>query len=175
MVIDIVREKLISIGITKRMATNLVSMYINRKVYIKMNDVMIGPRVTSLGLPQGSILSPLLYIIYSSDFNSHLEQSIRTIQFADDICIYIETTSISQGHSKLSQAMEVIHNWCNKNGLPIAENKSSFLSDKMVTRLNAKNSQCMTQLHKLTIQVLTLPYWHNKKTPLLVESYTRIA
>ncbi|KAJ8944192.1 hypothetical protein NQ318_016173 [Aromia moschata] len=89
MVIDILREKLISIGITKRMATNLVSMYINRKVYIKINDAMIGPRVISLGLPQGSILSLPLHIIYSSDFKSHLDQSIRIIQFADDICIYI--------------------------------------------------------------------------------------
>ncbi|KAJ8941514.1 hypothetical protein NQ318_001796 [Aromia moschata] len=295
MVIDILREKLISVGITKRIATNLVSMYINRKVYIKMNDAMIGPRVTSLGLPQGSILSPLLYIIYSSDFNSHLKQSIRTIQFADDICIYIETTSIGQGHSKLSQAMElkinhryaavcigitrkkfqhpanvqlgpycipykssvkylgvivdekfkwkqhinqiikkcentinimkvfcrskweadpniallfysslvrsviyygsifygsttkaqlkkvdIIQNKCLRlslgilnstpinvleaeSGEPPLEVRRQFLSDKIVTRLNAKNSQCMTQLHKLTIQVLTLPYWNNKK------------
>ena len=40
------------------------------------------------GVPQGSILGPMLFNLYVSDLQDHLPSSIGSIQYADDTTIY---------------------------------------------------------------------------------------
>ncbi|KAJ8980040.1 hypothetical protein NQ317_011941 [Molorchus minor] len=64
-IMEILHAQLVKIGIPQKMADNIISMYTNRQLYLKINDDIIGPRVASLGLPQGSILSPITsYIMH---------------------------------------------------------------------------------------------------------------
>ena len=122
--LDVLAVKLLRVGIPKNIVHILINMYTNRLIHIKINDSIIGPRSTSVGLPQGSILSPLLYIIYSLDFGSNFSNNSKIIQFADDICIYSENDTFEQGIDKLYQTMEKVKSWADENGLIISENKS---------------------------------------------------
>ncbi|CAF4846742.1 unnamed protein product [Pieris macdunnoughi] len=46
-------------------------------------------RIAWKGLPQGSVLSPLLYNIYSHDLEASLKGKVNTLQYADDLLLYI--------------------------------------------------------------------------------------
>ncbi|KAJ8946480.1 hypothetical protein NQ317_003951 [Molorchus minor] len=122
--INLLTSKMKKIGIPSVLIKNVYELYKNRYIYVRIAGQIIGPRTTSLGLPQGSILSPLLYIIYSSDLDINLPPRIKTLQFADDICLYSEEKSIEECNQILSFAMENVHNWCVSNGLDIAASKS---------------------------------------------------
>nr|CAH7747346.1 unnamed protein product [Callosobruchus chinensis] len=62
--LKILANKMEKVKIPPKLTYHLLSLYNNRKIYIKTNEDVLGPRTTSIGLPQGGILSPLLYIIY---------------------------------------------------------------------------------------------------------------
>jgi hypothetical protein len=59
--------KLQRLGFPLSICRLIHSYLINRTIYVKGTDGLSTPRVTSRGLPQGSVLSPLLFVIYTID------------------------------------------------------------------------------------------------------------
>jgi hypothetical protein len=51
-------------------------------------------RETHRGLPQGSVLSPLLYIIYTAQLGQSLPPGCKIIEFADDVCLFSSVTPL---------------------------------------------------------------------------------
>ena len=64
----------------------------NRTQRTKLNDTPSDLNITECGVPQGSILGPLLFIIYINDFSNNIKTD--TSFFADD------TTLICSGKNK---------------------------------------------------------------------------
>lgn len=124
-ILELLAKKLIDIGVPNKITNNIITLYTNRQIFIKTNEDIIGPRTTSLGLPQGSILSPLLFIIYTSEFGKNFDPNLRVLQFADDFCIYYENSNIDYTINKLSVASQEIKKWSSDLGFSISEEKSA--------------------------------------------------
>lgn len=60
------------------------------------------------GLPQGSVLSPLLYAIYVKDLTQTIEHPCKIIQYADDIAIYSRNPNIRLGLSQLEACVQKV-------------------------------------------------------------------
>lgn len=120
----ILTQKMLEIGIPQAIISNIFKLYSTRNLYIKTNGGLTSPRQSRVGLPQGSILSPLLYIIYTHELENVLPQNVKILQFADDICIYTENKKIAACNEELSNAMDTIKNWSNNMGFTISEQKS---------------------------------------------------
>ena len=79
---------------------------------------------TFCSVPQGSILAPLLFIIYVNDFKNCLQYSTN-ISFADDTNVFIVDKKLQALYEKGNIELENIDNWMIANKLSINTNKTN--------------------------------------------------
>ena len=83
-------------------------------------------RVVENGVPQGSVLSPILFNIMLSDFPSQ-PATIKTRLFADDITIYSKTRLPADAETILQAALNRIYHWGKRREFQFAPDKSTTL------------------------------------------------
>ena len=97
----------------------------NRKQYINYNDVSSPYNTVNCGVPQGSIIGPILFLIYINDIVCS-SNKLKCLLFADDTTIFI------QGHNliNISQALKIELNkfsqWIHSNQLTLNKNKTHY-------------------------------------------------
>ena len=86
---NILIDKLYKYGIRSNSLQLIKSYLSNRKQVVLINDKKSQILCNNIGVPQGSILGPLLFIIYTNDlsllFNNN--QQVKLIVYADDTAI----------------------------------------------------------------------------------------
>ena len=84
------------------------------------------PAKITIGVPQRSILGPLLFLMYINGIQSELQHSKMTM-FADDMAFYCHENSPSNLQSKLNADLAAITSWLHDNKLTINVTKSKLL------------------------------------------------
>ena len=79
----ILLQKLESYAIRGIALSRITSYLNNRKQFVQFNNVNSSENIIKCGIPQGSILGPLLFILYINDI-SNASNLLRFILFADD-------------------------------------------------------------------------------------------
>ena len=84
--------------------TDLIgNMLSNRRYFVELNGQKSRWRNQKNGLPQGSVLSPVLFNIYTNDQPIH--KDTRSFIYADDLCIATQDASFEKTESTLSAAL----------------------------------------------------------------------
>ena len=86
--------------------TNYLS---NRKQSVVLNDSISSSLPLTAGVPQGSVLGPLLFLIYVTDISEHLLSLTRL--FADDSSLFVSATNINDIEGILNHDLAIITNW----------------------------------------------------------------
>ena len=68
----------------------------NRSVFFKIFGSTLGPFCSFLGLPQGCILSPLLYTIYTLLIRKYIHANCNYLCFADDIALHVTSSNLQE-------------------------------------------------------------------------------
>lgn len=101
----------------------LESYITERHFRVKQENAYSEIKEIKAGVPQGSVLGPVLYLLYTSDI-PHTENTILAT-FADDTAILAVADSIEESTLILQNAMNSFSEWTEKWGIRINENKST--------------------------------------------------
>lgn len=93
----------------------------------KLNKISSKWERVNHGVPQGSILGPLLFIIYINDLPFSLKNLAQPILFADDTSIIISTSNPEEFRSNINSVFKETMRWFNKNLLTLNCDKTHFL------------------------------------------------
>lgn len=132
---DILKTKLQYMGIRGMCYDWLVSYLNNRCQYVSINDVDSEIITNSkFGVPQGSVLGPLLFIIYCTDLHRIIENG-NVVSFADDTNILYRDGNVKSLESKVNDDLTVLNKWfaCNKLSLNVQKTNYCVYSKRKVT------------------------------------------
>ena len=82
----ILQNKLSAMQVDPHLITWITNYLIDRPQFVRLKDTTSDILISSTGAPQGTVLAPLLFTLYTSDF-SHNSESCHIQKFADDTAI----------------------------------------------------------------------------------------
>ena len=120
-------EKLQAIGLDAYLVQWITDYLTNRMQYVVVNGVASKPLSVISGVPQGSVLGPLLFLIFINGIAElPLSPESKLVMYADDILLYRPIRQASDYHL-LQQDVEALGEWANNNYLTFNPAKSKAL------------------------------------------------
>ena len=121
---DILVYKLNRYGIRGH-ANNFFKCYLNdRKQFTYINGAKSSLRDVTCGVPQGSFLGPILFLIYVN----HVQDSMPNgclILLADDTALAVKTSNTDTLIADVKHKLKMVHEWCDK--LTLNYTKTNFV------------------------------------------------
>ena len=111
---DGLRHKLSLIGMPRTLVRLLSSFLTERTIRVRVDRMLSDPVYLSAGTPQGSVLSPLLFLIYVNDLPIQPINSCRAGQFADDVSSWTSWTNKKVTFKRLQRTLDDVQKWCSK-------------------------------------------------------------
>ena len=138
---SILLSKLCSLGVLNDSpAYNWFESYLSNRCQVTVcNGTKSCPETVQIGVPQGSILGPLLFTLYINDLPDYLEHCDVTL-YADDTVLFISDKSLHNIKSYMNSDLEKLNNWLKLNHLTLSISKSKFMIIGSTQRLNKIDS-----------------------------------
>ena len=111
-------EKLQTYGVKGDELVRLIDYLFGRSQIVAMNNAKWNKEPIYCGVPQGSILGSLLFIVFYNHFADHLEYC-NAITYADDTVIFISDKNVSNIETKLNKDLDKISAYFHLNELVI--------------------------------------------------------
>ncbi|NQY31272.1 MAG: RNA-directed DNA polymerase, partial [Flavobacteriaceae bacterium] len=110
---DGLKFRLYTLGIRGRMLLWITDFLENRKGQVKVNDSVSNLKPLEYGVPQGSVLSTILFILYIDGVHKVIKHCNLSI-FADDIALWVTEQNYSIAINKINSDLSRIYNWSQK-------------------------------------------------------------
>ena len=110
----------------------------NRTQCVRLGNCLSDINPISIGVPQGSVLGPILFLLYVNDLPQHIKNE-QCNMFADDTIIYSSGQSISEIQSKLQMTIDSVIPWYESNRLAVNTEKSSVMLIGKKTQIRDNN------------------------------------
>lgn len=131
--------KLNDLRIPRYLVNYMISFLNDRTAYIELENILSRPFKLCSGTPQGSPLSPLLYIIYTADSMNGIPPHTEHGLFADDTALWTASTKTKALSSRLQQSIDAFESWCKSWKLRLQPTKTELIHFKKNPRKKLKH------------------------------------
>ena len=106
------------------MASFIRNFLMDRKFNVRCGSTHSPNSTLDPGLPQGSVLSPTLFLIMINDLFQHSSSLIKHSIYADDVAVWTTNRDINLAYTHMQNALDDISTWCEQWGLEISHTKT---------------------------------------------------
>ncbi|VVC38692.1 Endonuclease/exonuclease/phosphatase,Reverse transcriptase domain [Cinara cedri] len=123
---NILLRLLPNFGITNKSLRWFKSYLSNRQQMVKLNDVISNGTFIEYGVPQGSVLGPILFILY---INAVCDLNIdgKIVTYADDTCLLFSDISWEGVNLKATRGLNITYKCINELGLTMNSDKTTYM------------------------------------------------
>ena len=109
-------------------ATHLIKDYLsNRLQRVKVNNTLSDWINIQQGVPQGTILGPLLFVIYVNDLSVSATSQVEVLQYADDTMLLASNKSARTAEDKIQTTIQKLTEYFQMNRFQLNVNKTEFI------------------------------------------------
>ena len=166
---SILLDKLRFYGINE-MAYNLMKNYLeNRKQFVQFDSCSSKMKSIDKGVPQGSILGPLLFLIYINDITNS-SNVLNFLMYADDTTLHgcLEDIEDENKEFRINQELQHVQDWLKVNRLALNVKKTRYMMfhkhNKIVEHLdlhvNNNDIEKVDNFNFLGLHLNTRLTWH---------------
>ena len=112
-------EDLKDVGIPKSIAKFIYNSVTCKHIFFNTDGDLVGPRISTVGLPQGCILGPILFFLYTRKLYGLLLTGCTIIEFADDIVILLRSKNPRRCIRALQRCLNLLTEFLSQRGLEI--------------------------------------------------------
>ena len=123
---DIMLQKLHKYGVRGIPYEWFRSYLNNRRRFISFNGTISEEDKITCGVPQGSILGPLLFLIYINDLTT-VSENYKALLFADDANLFFTKSDCNDVDYQICNELTKIQEWMNCNALSLNLNKTQYM------------------------------------------------
>ena len=123
---SILLDKLKTCGCSQRSIKWFESYLRNRQQFVSIGKEKSSTKELNVGVPQGSILAPLLFSLFINDLPNNVP-SASIHMYADDTTVSVSGKSKEEIEAKLIQALSETSTWIRKNRLMLNSNKTKVM------------------------------------------------
>ena len=119
-------EALENIGI-RGMCLDLFKNYLScRSFVVKIGEELSDCKSIQYGVPQGSKLGPILYLIFANNLLKNIDCT-NVFAYADDTALIVSNYNVKIAASNMQKNVDIIGRWCHDNGLMINISKTKLM------------------------------------------------
>ena len=125
---EILIQKL-ELYLNNKNVTSLFTSYLSNRIQrVYLNCSYSDAGCVSSGVPQGSILGPILFCLYINDLPLCLSNPSASLElFADDSTLHTQEEKLSEIESVLQQSIQEIADWCDNNKMVLHPDKTKSM------------------------------------------------
>ena len=109
------RQKLIHVmydtGVPPKFIRWISGFLENRQAKVRFNNAEGKTMTIKQGLPQGSVMAPILFLLYINTLAVRLPENTTNSIFADDVSILASSKSLQESEKILQAAVNIVHEW----------------------------------------------------------------
>jgi hypothetical protein len=141
-------------GLNGTVLSWLQSYLSSRNFVVNIKEFQSNPLPLHQGVPQGSVLGPLLFILYTTPLSSLIsDSSIKHHLYADDTQLFISFTALdfSENISHLKSTINTVSSWMTANLLSLNQSKTEFLLIGLPQQLSKVSDPTLLMPSNITI------------------------
>jgi ribonuclease P/MRP protein subunit RPP40 len=117
--------KPINLGLAGKFLKYIVNLFTDTSITVRINNSLSDPVLVENGIIQGSVISPILFLIMINGLGNRSE-STKHVFFADDTALIRSDKNLNFTHHNMQEDLDNVQNWCTAcMGLPHLKHTNS--------------------------------------------------